>query len=178
MLRVQRRTDIVISLSLPLSAYLCISIHGYRCVYLYLYIYTCIYLYTYIYIYIYACVSTFYVFVCVCVFVCACVRACVCVCMCLCLSLDIDIFRSVHIYAYTPKRGGGVVCLRCVGPRRFGLGVHCTYITMHSQGVALDAGELARLIYAFDYNEDGFISRQVRPRPRCAREGRPPQTTQ
>jgi hypothetical protein len=37
---------------------------------------------------------------------------------------------------------------------------------MHSQGVALDAGELARLIYAFDYNEDGFISRQVRLRPR------------
>jgi hypothetical protein len=37
---------------------------------------------------------------------------------------------------------------------------------MHSQGVALDAGELARLIYAFDYNEDGFISRQVRLRLR------------
>ena len=127
--RVQRRIDIVISRSLPLSAYLCISMYGHRCLYLYLYIYTCIYLYTYIYIYIYACVSTFYVFVCVCVFVRACVRACVCVCMCLCLSLDIDIFRSVHIYAYTPKRGGGVVCLCCVGPRRiaaprrrFGLG--------------------------------------------------------
>ncbi len=30
-----------------------------------------------------------------------------------------------------------------------------------AQGVALDVAELSRLIYAFDYNEDGFISRQA-----------------
>jgi hypothetical protein len=73
-----------------------------------------------------------------------------------------------------PSVAAGVVCLCCVGPRRiaaprrrFGFGcIAHIYITMHSQGVALDAGELARLIYAFDYNEDGFISRQVPPRLR------------
>jgi hypothetical protein len=34
-------------------------------------------------------------------------------------------------------------------------------IRSDAQGVALDFAELSRLIYAFDYNEDGFISRQA-----------------